>query len=90
MIMHINKNQLINCFRLKNDDHELKTELMYEDMFLAKDFEDFRINFPESYNHFISHFILYGMSAHDSYSEVFDDLFIEIILDEDYEEDEID
>lgn len=92
MIIHINKHKLENTFFCKSEDYDVLTDNMLNDLLDCESWEEFRMNCPESYNHYHVHFRGKVSTPNPTYEDILFEVF-NITLeeeedDEDYEDDD--
>ena len=87
MIAQVNKDRLLCTFKYVEDFDE-KTETMYDDMLSTIDIKEFATTYPESYYHFKKYFYVSGSNEEELYEDIVEDIMIEILDDEEYEDDE--
>lgn len=92
MIIYINKDRLSNTFSCKSEDYDILTDDMLNDLLDSESMEEFKMEYPESYEHFCIHFKDKIISTNPDYEDILFEVF-SITLDEEddddfYEDDE--
>lgn len=90
MLLHINKDRLLNAFEFQEDDFDTKTNQMIEDALSSRGLADFRTNYPDSFQHFIEEIHIEGEDLEESYDEFLEDLLIAQIFEDEEDIDEDD
>lgn len=84
MIIHINKDRLSNTFSCKSGNYDILTDDMLNDLLDSESMEDFRMEYPESYEHFCIHFKDKIISTNPDYEDILFEVFSITLDDEDY------
>jgi len=90
MLFHVNKDRLLNSFKLKDDNFDDKTNQMIEDALSSRNLSDFRSNYPDSFQHFIDEIHLEGEDLNESFEEFIEDILMAQIFEDEEDIDEDD
>jgi len=89
MILLINKDQLSETFIYKSVYYDNMDDEMLNDLMDSESLDEFRMDYPESYNHYLKNYRHLVKTENPDYEDILFDIFnITLIDEEDWDEDD--